>query len=459
MLGSAARGLPGGELRVRLVRHGRAEKGSRWDGPDALRPLTDDGLRHAKRIGASLARNRPDRLLSSPFLRCRQTLEPLAQRLGLAVETREWLAKGENPRKIADLLRRERGRNVVCCTHTELLEEIESELDELGVEARLIGRGTPGASAGESERMAVVDLGSTSFHMLVAEVTPAGGLVPVGRSRAMLELGYWLASGGRIPPDAQSEALRAAKRLRQRATALGVTRLLPVGTAALRDAANGAELRRQLGEVLEAPVRLLSGAEEARLMFAAFRRRVLLPEGPVLGADLGGGSLELALGDLHRIRREWTLRLGAARLRAELANADPLSARAVRAIRDRVRDLVEPVAPALLANPPELAVAAGGTARALGRLVVGLRGMRPARSINQLFVPIAELRAIARHLVATPRAARLRMPGMRRRRIDLLPVGALVLATLAEVLDLDGYTLTDWGLREGVLLEAVGVEI
>jgi exopolyphosphatase/guanosine-5'-triphosphate,3'-diphosphate pyrophosphatase len=50
------------------------------------------------------------------------------------------------------------------------------------------------------------------------------------------------------------------------------------------------------------------------------------------------------------------------------------------------------------------------------------------------------------------------MPGMRRRRVDLLPVGALVLATLAEELHLDGYTLTDWGLREGVLLEAVGIE-
>ena len=445
-------------MKVRLVRHGRAEKGSRWDGPDALRPLTDDGLRHAKRIGASIARRPPDRLLSSPALRCRQTLEPLAQRLGLSVETRDWLSKGEEPRKIADLLRRERGRNLVCCTHTELLAEIESELDELGVEARLIGRGTPGPSADESERLAVVDLGSTSFHMLVADVTSAGGLVPVARGRAMLELGGWLATGRHIPPHAQSEALRAAERLRRRASALGVTRLLPVGTAALREASNGAELRRQLGEVLEAPVRLLSGAEEARLMFAAFRRRVLLPAGPVLGADLGGGSLELALGDLHRIRREWTLRLGAARLRAELANADPLSPRAVRAIRERVRELVAPVAPALLANPPELAVAAGGSARALGRLVVGLRGMRPARSINQLFVPSAELRAISRQLVAMPRAERLRLPGMKRRRIDLLPVGALVLATLAEALELEGYTLTDWGLREGVLLEAVGVD-
>jgi exopolyphosphatase/guanosine-5'-triphosphate,3'-diphosphate pyrophosphatase len=444
-------------LRVRLVRHGRAEKGSRWDGPDALRPLTAEGLRHAKRVGASLARNRPDRLLASPFLRCRQTLEPLAQRLRLPIETREWLAKGEDPRKAADLLRRERGRNLVCCTHTELLADIESELDDLGVEARVIGRGSAAASPADGERLAVVDLGSTSFHMLVADVTAAGGLVPVARSRAMLELGSWLAVGRHIPEGAQAEALRAAARLRRRADALGVARLLPVGTAALREAANGGELRRRLGEALDAPVRLLSGVEEARLMFAAFRRRVLLPDGPVLGADLGGGSLELAVGDLHRIRREWTLRVGAARLRAELAQEDPIPPRAARAIRERVRELTAPVAAALGGGPPELAVAAGGTARALGRLVVGLRGLRPARSINELFVPAAELRVIARHLVATPRAARLRMPGMRRRRVDLLPVGALVLSTLADALELEGYTLTDWGLREGVLLEAVGI--
>jgi exopolyphosphatase/guanosine-5'-triphosphate,3'-diphosphate pyrophosphatase len=440
-----------------LVRHGRAEKGSRWDGPDALRPLTAEGLRHARRIAGSLARSRPDRLLASPFLRCRQTLEPLAERLGLAVETREWLAKGEDPQKAADQLRRERGRHVVCCTHSELLADVESELEELGVEARVIGR-TAGARASHAgERLAVVDLGSTSFHMLVADVTPAGGLVPVARSRVMLELGSWLAVAGHIPEKAQAEAVRAAARLRRRAEALGVARLLPVGTAALREAGNGGTLRRRLAEALDAPVRLLSGVEEARLMFAAFRRRVLLPPGPVLGSDLGGGSLELALGDLHRIRREWTLRLGAARLRTELATEDPLSPRAVRAIKERVREAAEPVASALRTSPLALAVASGGTARSLGRLVVGLRGLRPARSINQLFVPTSELRAIARHLVVTPRSARLRMPGMRRRRVDLLPVGVLVLATLADALELEGYTLTDWGLREGVLLEAVGV--
>jgi exopolyphosphatase/guanosine-5'-triphosphate,3'-diphosphate pyrophosphatase len=446
-------------MRVHLVRHGRAEKRSRWNGPDALRPLTGEGLRHAERIGQRLARSRPDRLLASPFLRCRQTLEPLARRLGLPVETREWLAKGEPPEKAADLMRRERGDRVVCCTHTELLADVAGELAELGVEAQTLGRGALGASGSESERLAVVDLGSTSFHMLVADVTRAGGLHPVARGRAMLELGSLLATSRHIPAEAEERALAAARRLAQRARALGARRLLPVGTAALREAANGRALRRRLGEALGSEVRLLSGEEEARLMFAAFRRRVMFPLGPVLGLDLGGGSLELALGDVRRIRREWTLRLGAARLRAEFVSDDPPPPRAVRALRERVREVSLPLAGAIRTAGPQLCVASGGTARALGRLVVGLRGMRPAQSINQLEVPTSELRAISRHLLQTPRAERLRMPGMRRRRVDLLPTGTLVLATVAETLGLDGYTLTDWGLREGVLLEGLGIDV
>jgi phosphohistidine phosphatase SixA len=445
-------------LRVHLVRHGRAEKGTRWDGPDALRPLTGEGLRHAERVGLKLRRNRPDRLLTSPSLRCRQTLEPLAHRLGLGIETREWLAKGEDPGKAADLLCRERGQRIVCCGHADMLGPLEDELYELDVEVRTIGRSALGATGSESERIAVVDLGSTSFHMLVADVTRAGGLHVVARSRAMLQLGSLLATTRSIPEETEERALDTAKRLAKRARALGATRILPVGTAALRDASNGIAFRKRLGKALGANVRLLSGVEEARLMFAAFRRRVPFPPGPVLGVDLGGGSLELALGDADRIRREWTLRIGVARMRAEFIHADPPSQRMIRALRQRVREQVAPLAERIRAREPGLVVASGGTARALGRLVAGMRGLRPNRSINQLEVRASELRSAARHLLTTPRAARLRLPGMRRRRVDLLPAGALILATVADSLRLPGYTVTDWGLREGVLLEAMGIE-
>jgi exopolyphosphatase/guanosine-5'-triphosphate,3'-diphosphate pyrophosphatase len=423
-----------------------------------LRPLTGEGLRHAERVGLKLRRNRLDRLLASPSLRCRQTLEPLAHRLGLGIETPGWLAKGEDAGKAADALRQERGNRIVCCTHTDMLSKLESELHELDLDVKVVGRSALGAAGSESERIAVVDLGSTSFHMLVADVTRAGGLHVVARSRAMLQLGSLLVTKRRIPEETEEQAFDAAKRLAKRARALGATRILPVGTAALRDTSNGSAFRKRLGKALDANVRLLSGVEEARLMFAAFRRRVPFPPGPVLGVDLGGGSLELALGDADRIRKEWTLRIGVARMRAEFIHDDPPSQRMIRAVRQRVREEVAPLADRIGAHEPGLVVASGGTARALGRLVAGMRGLRPNRSINQLEVRTPELRSVARHLLITPRAARLRLSGMRRRRVDLLPTGALVLATVAESLHLPGYTLTDWGLREGVLLEAVGIQ-
>jgi exopolyphosphatase/guanosine-5'-triphosphate,3'-diphosphate pyrophosphatase len=408
-------------------------------------------------VGLKLGRGRPDRLLASPSLRCRQTLEPLAHRLGLGIETREWLAKGEDAAKAADLLNRERGRRIVCCTHADMVSSLESELRELDLEVRTIGRRALGATGSESERIAVVDLGSTSFHMLVADVTRAGGLHAVARSRAMLELGSLLANADGIHEEAEAQALAVAKRLAKRARALGATRMLPVGTAALRDAANGVRFRKRLGKALGAKVRLISGVEEARLMFAAFRRRVPFPSGSVLGVDLGGGSLELALGDADHIRKEWTLRLGAARLRAEFVRDDPPSPRTIRAVRERVREQVAPLAARIERRAPELVVASGGTARAIGRLAAGTRGLTPSRSVNQLEVRTAELRSLARLLLKTPRHERLDLPGMRRRRVDLLPTGALVLATVAETLRLPGYTITDWGLREGALLEAVGI--
>jgi exopolyphosphatase/guanosine-5'-triphosphate,3'-diphosphate pyrophosphatase len=348
-----------------------------------LRPLTGEGLRHAERVGLKLRRNRPDRLLASPSLRCRQTLEPLAHRLGLGIETPGWLAKGEDAGKAADALRQERGNRIVCCTHTDMLSKLESELHELDLDVKVVGRSALGAAGSESERIAVVDLGSTSFHMLVADVTRAGGLHVVARSRAMLQLGSLLVTKRRIPEETEEQAFDAAKRLAKRARALGATRILPVGTAALRDTSNGSAFRKRLGKALDANVRLLSGVEEARLMFAAFRRRVPFPPGPVLGVDLGGGSLELALGDADRIRKEWTLRIGVARMRAEFIHDDPPSQRMIRAVRQRVREEVAPLADRIGAHEPGLVVASGGTARALGRLVAGMRGLRPNRSINQ----------------------------------------------------------------------------
>jgi exopolyphosphatase/guanosine-5'-triphosphate,3'-diphosphate pyrophosphatase len=202
-------------------------------------------------------------------------------------------------------------------------------------------------------------------------------------------------------------------------------------------------------------VRLLSGEEEARLIFGAFRRRILLPRGPALGVDLGGGSLELAVGDDRALLFEETLRVGVTRLHGEFVRNDPMKKREAKAIRERVHSLVEPLADRIDELSPSVCVAAGGTARAFGDLVVAHRGLREPGTVNGLVLSLAELREITDELVESSHDERLEMPGIRARRADLMPTGGLILVGIAETLGLTGYTLCDWGLREGVLLESV----
>jgi exopolyphosphatase/guanosine-5'-triphosphate,3'-diphosphate pyrophosphatase len=152
-------------------------------------------------------------------------------------------------------------------------------------------------------RVAVLDLGSTSFHLLVADASPTGRIERVVRQRVMLRLGATIAAEGEIPKAIAARAVESARELQGLAEAHGAERLIPVATAALRDARNGAALASSIARELGTKVRVLSGLEEARLIFGAFRRRVPLGDAAALGMDLGGGSLELAIGDARSAGR------------------------------------------------------------------------------------------------------------------------------------------------------------
>jgi exopolyphosphatase/guanosine-5'-triphosphate,3'-diphosphate pyrophosphatase len=277
------------------------------------------------------------------------------------------------------------------------------------------------------------------------------------REREMLRLGAAIARERRIPADDCARALEAARRLRQHANRADAGRLLPVATAALRDADNGGELAARIGEVLRAPVRILRGEEEAGLMFAAFRHRMVRLRGLHLGLDLGGGSLELALGDGESVHWEATLPLGVVRLHGELAPSDPMSVKEERALRVRVRDLLAGARERLRRRAPFGCIATGGTVGSLARWIATRRTRWPTRAVGQLFVPLAELREVAEELVVSTHEQRLATPGVQKQRADLLPTGAVVLEAAVRALGLEGFLVSDWGLREGVMLEALGL--
>jgi exopolyphosphatase/guanosine-5'-triphosphate,3'-diphosphate pyrophosphatase len=476
-------------VKIHLVRHGKAERRLGWVAPGPLRPVAPLGLRQSHAIAHALSDQGISRIVSSPHLRCAQTVEPLAKMTGLPIEFDERLAEGESTRKTLALLEEMGDEPVVLCSHGAVIPDLLCELEERGVRLHTDGRfrcqkgsiwviegkrgqarsaryaGVPLAELAEKdaapvddndrERLAILDLGSTSFRLVVFDATRAGHLTRVANEREMLRLGAAISLDGTIPGDACREAVAKARRLGEIARAAGATKLLPVGTAALRDAQNGDKLAAMIGQALGSPVRIVSGEQEARLLFLAFRRRALLPPQAALGVDLGGGSLELVAGDTRDIQWETTLPVGVTRLHRELVSRDPMRKRDVRAIRERLLAALEPHRNKVLELAPETCIASGGSARAFARLAVARRGLRPNRSSAHLDLPVDELRKLTRQLVRASHDERLATPGVRKNRADLLPTAGILLTTLAEGLGIDSYTVCDWGLREGVALEAL----
>lgn len=467
-------------MKVYLVRHAKARGRSKWEGRDESRPLTARGERQAHGLEVRLNRAPLHRVYASPHLRCRETVEGLATARGLSVETEACLAEGKPVREALELIRSVGDLPSLFCSHGDLVPGLLRALDVGRIDGPaqlqcrkgsmwvLEGRGPRVEKATyvppfecdppitDPTRVAVLDLGSTSFNLLVADASPDGEIAPVVRERVSPRLGAVIADGARIPESVCRDAVEAARVLRTEADSIGADLFIPVATAAFRDATNGAQLAGQIGEALGVPVQLLSGEEEARIVQRAIRRRIGGGMGaqPSLVADLGGGSLELALDEANRVTWETTLPLGVARLHRELVSSDPVSERDSGEVRKRVRETLAPHLSALARCAHEAAVA-GGTARSLARLVLAQRGESGARHTRALCISIAELAELGLRLRDATHDERLRMSTMQRRRADLLPTGALILETLAETLSLQSFAISDWGLREGVILEAI----
>jgi phosphohistidine phosphatase SixA len=465
-------------VRVQLIR--RAKAGPRGSGPkhDSRRALSDEGIAQASGLVESMDGEPIDRIVSSPYLRCVQTLEPLAKRRDLEIELDDRLAEGAGTAKALGLLRSFGDTPTAVCTHSDVIRKLLSELNpriKSGSEKLrrrkastwvLDGdftgdlcaqyRPPPPNLEDDPHRIAVLDLGSTSFHLIVGDVGQDGSIERVTRERDMLRLGALISEHSEIPLADCDRAIESVLHLADVAEAAEAEQLIAIATAALRDARNGRLLAKMFGRILNTKVRILSGADEARAMFSAFRRRIDLGRKPALGLDLGGGSLELAIGDASDVAWETTLRLGAVRLHNDFADEHgDLSEDAAKQLREHIRSRLGSVRDELDIHAPERCIGSGGTIRAVARLLLASDPQSDDTALLGVELETAAIGDLAGRLRGIPQKERLELPGMAARRADILPTGAAILANVLEETGCERITVCDWGLREGVMLDAI----
>ena len=305
-------------------------------------------------------------------------------------------------------------------------------------------------------RIAAVDLGSNSFHLVIADVHPDGSFTPVSGEKEMLRLGDVVSREGMITVEAADAAVATMRRFRLLAEAAGATEILACATSALRTASNGDEVLDRIEREAGITADVIDGLEEARLIFTAIRAAVTIDPSPAVCFDLGGGSLEIMVGDVGGLAWAASERLGVARLSAEFVRSDPISEADRRRLRNHIVSVLGPRAVDVGLLEPKMAIGSSGTIEDLGQMIAARRDAKMPRTFHHLSFTRVELDELRDMLVDSTSAQRKKLDGLDAKRVDLIVAGAELMSKAMELFDVTEMTVSEWALREGMVLDAVG---
>jgi len=317
-----------------------------------------------------------------------------------------------------------------------------------------VAGGVEAGSAPAGPVLAALDLGTNSFHLVVARVRPNGYDV-VTREKESIRLGHGGGDMKHLTTDAMDRGIAALARMKQIADAHGAP-LRAVATSAVREAENAREFLDRACDESGVEIEIISGVEEARLIHLgvlqsvpAFDRRLLL-------VDIGGGSTEVLVGEQGTTLAARSFKLGAVRLTDRFFPGGVTTPASVRDCRSFARSILAVFEREVAELGFDIAIGSSGTAETMARLVQAQQGTSEPRTFNLFEISRAELDAMTELLVSkrTP-ASRMSIRGLEANRADIIPAGAIVLQAVAEAFGIERLTFSESALREGVLLDTI----
>ena len=297
-------------------------------------------------------------------------------------------------------------------------------------------------------RLGVLDVGSNTVHLQVVDASPGARPNPNVNHKEDLRLAEYLSADGFISAEGARLLREAIKRALATAKSAEIDELLPFATSALREAVNGAEIISRINADFEIDLQVLSGEDEAKITFLAARRWYGWSSGRLLMVDIGGGSLELAVGVNEVPDVALSLPLGASRLTKDHLQGDPFTKKSIRNLRDHIeRDIAEILPTIVQHQDSDRSIATSKTLRTLARICGDwIDG-------NGKKLRIDSLRKITPRLAEMSQEDRAELPGVSNTRAKQITAGAFVAEAVMRNLDIEELEICPWALREGIVLK------
>jgi exopolyphosphatase / guanosine-5'-triphosphate,3'-diphosphate pyrophosphatase len=304
-------------------------------------------------------------------------------------------------------------------------------------------------------RLAAIDIGTNSVHIVIAEAVGQNRFEVLDREREVVQIGRGSFTRNRLQRDPMKRTLDALDRFVMLARGKGVERILCTATAAVREATNGGEFLRAARVRTGVRPRVIPAEEEGRLVYLAVKQALELPADPSLLIDIGGGSAEVIVGDRKDCQKIVSAPLGALRLLELFPLGDPARPSRLAKLRRYVRKTAARPLASLKPLGPAHAFGSSGSIHALAHVTEHLGGRPVLTQMNGHVLARRDLELTVDRLGKMTLEERMKLPGIDPWRAEVLVQGAVVLLVILEEMGLDAITMSDFGVREGLLADYI----
>jgi exopolyphosphatase / guanosine-5'-triphosphate,3'-diphosphate pyrophosphatase len=303
-------------------------------------------------------------------------------------------------------------------------------------------------------RIAAIDIGTNSIHMIVVRVRPDMSFEVIDREKDMVRLGAGGLDGRNITPTAMAAAFQTLAKFKRVAETHKVEEIVASATSATREAENGGDFIADVDRRIGIRIRVISGTEEARLIHLAAGYGVDVGNRTAVVIDIGGGSVEVTLGTATAMAVGRSFKVGVIRLTERFVKSDPLSGRDERQLVKHLNTEMGSYLDQIARRGFDRVIGTSGTILSLGG-VASANGTRAPEELRNRRVSVKAIHRLRKRLVGSVIEDRLHMPGLDPRRADLSVGGSILLDTILRRLGAEELTLCDLALREGLVLDYI----
>ena len=305
-----------------------------------------------------------------------------------------------------------------------------------------------------SELVAALDIGTNSFHLVIAKPVP-GGFEVVTREKDVVRLGHGGGDMKQLSEEAIGRGVKSLARLAEIASSHGAE-VRAVATSAVREAKNRSEFIKQVRKATGIDIEVISGVEEARLIHLGVLNAIGIHDQSMFVCDIGGGSTEVVVGLDDEVMFARSFKLGAVRLTDRFFADTTLHPSAIPSCRSFIRSSLSVVAPEVMELGFEAVATSSGTAETIARIILHTRGASEPKSMNRFEFSADEVRSVVTALQSAPTIdERVKRFGLEPNRADIILAGALILEGVVDVFELKSLMFSDYALREGLLLDTL----